>query len=460
MLLRRSLLTLAAATLLAACARTPDLASYLSADLARLRRAILGTHRPLSASQRRALLADLSPTQRADALQRQLAFQQALSESPLVSGNQVHLLRDGEQALPAMFDAMRSARDHINLEFFILDDVVCHGTPLSELLLDRLRHGVRVNIIYDAWGSHATPTEMFDTLRSAGARIVAFNPVNPLVQRVAWSPNRRDHRKIIVVDGKIGFTGGINLEKVYENPRAAGLPADGDALSAYWRDTAVRIEGPAVAEMQKLFFGTWRQQKAPAAQPARYFPPLTRRGDETVRIIGSAPGEKRPLYFISLMTAVVSANERVWLSTGYFVPPHLERKQFYRAAKRGVDLRLVLPSHSDVEAAVYAARAAYGDLLEAGTKIYELQTAVLHSKLATVDGVWSVIGSSNLDRRSVVFNNEVDVIILGRQTARQVEAILRRDMTQSARITLAEWRHRSLGERLHELQARLWRSWM
>ena len=424
-----------------------------------MRRAILGSHRPLTAHERGALLSELAPGLRTDALQRQLAFQRALSDSPLVAGNWVQLLRDGVQAFPAMFAALERARNHINLEFFILEDVVCKGTRISDLLLDRLRHGVRVNIIYDAWGSRGTPGELFDSLRRAGASVVAFNPVNPLVSRVGWSPNDRDHRKIMVVDGKIGFTGGINLDRVYENRRAAGL-GDGDAMHAYWRDTAVRIEGPAVAELQKVFFGTWRSQKAPPMRPAAYYPLLPPRGDETVRIMGSSPGDNRPLYYISLMTAVAGAIERAWLSTGYFVPPHAEREQFYAAARAGIDLRLVLPSHSDVDATVYAARAAYGDLLGAGAKIYEMQAVVLHSKVATVDGVWSVVGSSNLDRRSVVFNNEVDAIILGRDTAAQVESLLRQDMAQSRQITLAAWQRRSLGERLHELEARVWQYWM
>ena len=459
-ILGRTLLPLAAAALLVAYARAPTISSSLAVSDGRLRRALLGSHRSLGRWQRKALLADLTPDQRADSLQRQLTFQRALSDSPLITGNRIQLLRDGEQALPAMFDAMESARDHINLEFFILEDVVCHGTRLSDLLLDRLRHGVRVNIIYDAWGSKTTPREMFDKLRDAGAQVLAFNPIDPRTMRVGWSPNNRDHRKILVVDGRIGMTGGVNLEKVYENPKHAGLPDDCDATKAHWRDTAIRIEGPAVAELQRLFLSTWHGQNGEPKKPARYFPALPRRGDETVRIMGSAPGDKRPLYFISLMTAVLGADTRAWLSTGYFVPPHLERKQFRRTARRGIDLRFVLPSHSDVESAVYAARAAYGRLLRAGAKIYEMQTSVLHSKLATVDGVWSVVGSSNLDRRSVVFNNEVDVVILGRDTAAQVERFLSKDMEDSKRITLPAWRRRPIAERLGELQARLWEYWM
>jgi cardiolipin synthase A/B len=150
----------------------------------------------------------------------------------------------------------------------------------------------------------------------------------------------------------------------------------------------------------------------------------------------------------------------VWFSTGYFIPPRGEREDLHRTALAGLDVRLVLPSHADIAATVYAARAAYGDLLEAGARIYEMQNAVLHSKLATIDGAWSVIGSSNLDRRSVVFNNEVDAVILGHETASQLEALLRQDMAESHQVTLAKWRARSLGERLQEVKARFWQYWM
>jgi cardiolipin synthase len=299
---------------------------------------------------------------------------------------------------------------------------------------------------------------LFEELRKAGARVVVFNPINPLTALTGHSPNDRDHRKIMIVDGRIGFVGGINLARVYENPMADAVPTDGEADRAYWRDTAAEIRGPVVAELQRLFFDTWTRQKGDTVRLARYFPPLPPQGVQTARIIGSAPGEQRPLYYLSLETAIRAAEHRIWLSSGYFVPPHQEREDLAKAA-RHVDLRLVLPSHTDVQSAVYAGRAAYGDLLEAGARIYEMQNAVLHSKIAVVDGVWTTIGSSNLDRRSVVFNNEVDAIILGTKTATQVEALLERDMAMSKPILLQSWQHRSFDERLRELRARLWEHW-
>jgi len=436
---RRECLALASGALLAACAIVPDADDYLgSAD----------STVPEKGSDSAAIL------------QRQLTLQQTLSDSPLTAGNQLRLLRNAQQALPAMFDAMRHARDHINLEYFIIEDIRVANEQLSGVLMGRLAAGVAVNIIYDAYGSQATPISLFEELRKAGARIVAFNPINPLAALAGRSPNDRDHRKIMVVDGRIGFVGGINLARVYENRPADGVPVDGDADHAYWRDSAAEIRGPAVAELQRLFFATWKDQKGDPVRAAHYFPPLPKLGVQTVRIIGSTPGENRPLYYLSLETAIRAAAHRVWLSSGYFVPPHQEREDLARTARRGVDLRLVLPSHSDVQDAVYAGRAAYGDLLEVGARIYEMQNAVLHSKAAVVDGVWTTIGSSNLDRRSVVFNNEVDAIILGTDTASQVEAMLERDMAECRQVTLETWQRRSFEERLREIRARLWEYWM
>jgi cardiolipin synthase len=435
---RRMFLTLAGMASLTACAAVPDVNDYLWRE---------GAAEPMEATS-------------GDILQRHLVVQQALSVGSLIAGNQVRLLPSGREAQQAMFDAMHQARDNINLEYFTFEDVRVGDWHLSELLIDKMGAGVAVNIIYDAYGSLDTPASLFEALRKAGARVVEFNPLNPLATLTGHSPNDRDHRKIMVVDGQIGFVGGVNLALVYENPPADGFPVDGNAEHAYWRDSAAEIRGPAVTELQRLFFDTWSKQKGEPVLPVRYFPQLPRLGVQTVRIIGSAPSDDRPLYYLSLECAVRAAGRRIWLSSGYFVPPHQEREDLGKAARRVVDVRLIVPSHTDVQGAVYAGRAAYGDLLESGARIYEVENAVLHSKIATVDGVWTTIGSSNLDRRSVVFNNEVDAVVLGTETASQVEAMLERDMAASRPVALPRWQHRSFDERVHEFGARLWQYWM
>ena len=395
-----------------------------------------------------------------DALEQQYELQRGLSDSPLIFGNKVTLLASGTEAFAAIFQAIAGARSSINLEYFILANVQSNGVHLADLLLDRLRAGVKINMIYDAFGSRDTPDAFFQALSQAGAQVIEFNPTDPFQTRVGWSPNDRDHRKIAVIDGRIGFTGGVNLDLAYDNPPSAGVPADGNTRMAYWRDTAVRIEGPAVAELQQLFFETWHEQRAPAPDQADYFPALPRAGVQTIRVIGSSPGNRRPLYYASLMTAMKSARRRVWLCSGYFIPPHDEREELAKIARAGRDVRIVVPAYSDVQSAVFAARAAYGDLLEAGVKIYEMRDAVVHAKLAVVDDTWTAVGSSNLDRRSVVFNNEVDAVILGHDTAEQVESLLRRYMGVATRINLAAWKDRPLSEREQEWQARIWQYWM
>jgi cardiolipin synthase A/B len=404
--------------------------------------------------------ANPAPIDPTDSLQRQYDLQSALSASPIVFGNHVTLLATGTDALRSIFKAIAESRDSINLEYFIFNNVQSDGVDLSDLLLGRLRAGVKVNLIYDDVGSSNTSGEFWDAMRGGGARVLQFNPLNPLAAKIGWAPNARDHRKIAIIDGRIGFTGGVNMDKVYANPPTAGIPADGDARHAYWRDTAIRIEGPAVTELQKLFFGTWREQKAPEPTPADYFPSLGRQGVQTIRIIGSSPGIQEPLYYASLLTAIQSARQRVWLCSGYFVPPHQEREELAKVARAGLDVRIIVPAFSDVQSAVFASRAAYGDLLEAGAHVYEIRDGVVHAKLAVVDDTWTVVGSSNLDRRSVVFNNEVDAVILGHDTAGQVEALMAQYIAAAGEVDLATWTHRSLSERVRELEARIWQYWM
>jgi cardiolipin synthase len=442
---RRRFAGLTAASVLSGCASVPDIDGLNPRDVGLASRRV----------QRSAATIDDS-----DALQQQYDLQRALSANPIVFGNQVQLLASGAEAIQSMFRSIAGAADSINLEYFILADVVSDDTHLSDLLLDRLRAGVKVNMIYDDFGSKDTPDAFFETLRRAGAKVVRVNPVNPVAARVGWSPNDRDHRKLAVVDGRIGFTGGVNLDKAYENPPSAGIPADGNTRMAYWRDTAIRIEGPAVADLQKLFFGTWKEQNAPSVENADYFPALSRQGVQTIRIIGSSPGDHEPLHYASLLTAIQTARQRVWLCSGYFVPPHQEREELARIARAGLDVRIITPAFSDVQSAVFAARAAYGDLLEAGAHMYEIRDAVVHAKLAVVDDTWTVIGSSNLDRRSVVFNNEVDAVILGHDTAAQVETVMRRYMEAASEVDLATWKRRSLNERIEEIEARIWEYWM
>jgi cardiolipin synthase len=245
---------------------------------------------------------------------------------------------------------------------------------------------------------------------------------------------------------------------VYENPPEAGTPSD--AAQGYWHDCAVRIRGPVVAQAQSLFLDTWQRHGGDALPACVLFPALDIEGGQVARIAGSLPHERRQLYFHGIHAAVQNARDRILMTTGYFVPERREWQMLADAARRGVSVDLILAGYSDVRGALHAARALYGRLLDAGVRIHELTDGFLHAKAATIDGVWTAIGSSNFDRRSYEFNNEVDAVILGRDTAADVEALLEGWMQRGHEVTLKEWRRRSWREHVAELSARVWERYM
>jgi cardiolipin synthase len=232
-----------------------------------------------------------------------------------------------------------------------------------------------------------------------------------------------------------------------------------DPKKSFWHDCAIRLRGPAVAWAQRVFLETWNGQGGVDLADG-FFPALQDEGDQKIRIEASAPLERRQLYFTALRAAIAAARQSILLTTGYFVPSHRDWQGLADAAMRGVSVDLVLAGHADVAGTLHAGRALYGRLLEAGVRIHELQDGMLHAKAATIDGVWTVIGSSNFDRRSYRFNNEVDAVLLGRDMAGQVEHLLHGWIRRAERISLREWRRRPASERMAEYSARLWERYM
>jgi cardiolipin synthase len=347
----------------------------------------------------------------------------------------------------------------VHLEYYIVEDVESDGERLGDLLLEKRRQGVQVALIYDSYGSDHTPSQFFDRLKAAGVQVVSFNSLNPLEARSGYSPNDRDHRKILVVDGTLAIVGGVNLSTDYESSGSAGKSKNpGGQPPQYWRDTDMQIEGPVVAQLQKLFLETWKQQRGPALEDADFFPMVPPKGSEVVRVIGSGPDDKLPRYYVTLLSAIRNAEQNVWIATAYFVPTSQEIEDLKNAARRGVDVKLLLPGKSDSGLALAVGHSHYGELLEAGVKIYESHDAILHSKTAVIDGVWSVIGSSNFDHRSVLFNDEVDAVVLGRDTATTLQGILQSEMHDAVAMDRQAWAHRPLGERFEEQFGQIWQS--
>ena len=440
----------AACLFLAACSGVPEVAPPSPT-----KPVILGTRGPLTDRQIKALFAKMGPTAE-DLLQRHLAVEQAVAETPLIAGNRTRVLRDGPATFAAMFDAIRSARRYVLLEYFIFENVSSGDSSLADLLVEKRHQGVEIDIIYDSYGSADTPKELFDGLAREGIRIVQFNPLNPLDAKAGnYAPNDRDHRKILVVDGTQAIVGGVNLSVTYTSGRLppSSRPEQPPALP--WRDTDLRIEGPAVAQLQQLFLQHWREQHGPDLDISTAPPSPPAKGNEVIRIIGSTPDHDVPRFYVTLLSAIRTAERRIWLNTAYFVPTHQEMEDLIAAAKRGVDVRLVVPDASDSALAIAVQHSRYEDLLEAGVQIFETHDEVLHSKSAVIDGVWSVIGSSNFDHRSVLFNDEVDAVILGGDTADELQRLFEQDIAGARKIDLAAWRDRPLFQRMHELFARI-----
>ena len=387
--------------------------------------------------------------QEADAPGRLAIFRregERIAPTKFVDGNAVELLRNGPATYQAMADLIAGARQRIDMESYEFDTV--EGGKFADLLLARAAQGITVNLMYDAWGSFETPSSLFDRMRQGGIHVVEFSPFDPAAF-ATLDLNRRDHRKLLVVDAAVAITGGVNISEVYENRRRQPQTDDPDRQP--WRDTDIRLQGPAVAEFERLFVTAWREQKGPPLPDVVTLP--TRFGELQVQAVNGSPIDHRPLIYRTLLVAITLARSSIHLTTGFFVPtPDLE-DALESAARRGVEVELILPSQSDSAMALAAGRARYEDLMDAGVRIFERQDVVLHAKTAVIDGMWSTVGSSNLDWRSVVENAEINAVVLGSAFGGQMDEMFAEDRARSNAIDPARWAERPFGERLHEWTA-------
>jgi cardiolipin synthase len=419
---------------------------------------ILSARGFLSPTQSKTLMERLKrTTQQKDLLEQQIAVIESISGSPLIKGNKVRLLIDGPATYAAMFKAVENAKDHINIETFIIEDDET-GRKFADLLLQKHSEGVQVNLVYDSVGSYGTPSAFFKRLRDGGVQVLEFNPVNPLKAHGKWRLARRDHRKILVVDGKVVITGGVNISQVYSAKLLGEKVRKGEKVP--WRDTDVQIEGPGVAEFQKLFLDTWQRQKGPELSAGNYFPDLKEEGNDLIQVVGNTPGQMNRITYIMYVSAITFAENTVHLTNAYFVPDGQTVKALTEAAQRGVDVRIILPKESDEALAFYGGRYYYSDFLKAGVKLYELRSAMLHAKTGVIDDVWSTVGSTNMDFWSFLKNDEVNAIILSRAFAAEMEKMFDGDLEVSDQVKLEEWKKRPLFPRIKELIAHLFAHWL
>jgi len=380
------------------------------------------------------------------------AAQRALPANPFVGGNDGRLLVDGPRTHRVMFDAMSRARDHINVHTYILDDGEL-GERLAALLEQKVKSGVKVHLMYDSVGSIHTPKAYFQKLRNAGVAVCEFNPVKRIE-----SVNNRNHRKITVVDGRIAFTGGINISETYSSSslRARSSQDQEQDKRNGWRDTQLAVEGPVVAQLQRIFLDDWALQDCGPWHDARFFPPPEVRGGMVMRVVRGDPGREESEMYSELLGRIGRARSRVWLTYGYFVPDPQIKQTLIDAARRGVDVQIVLPGFSDFWAPVYAGRSHYEELLDAGVRVYEWHEALMHAKTAVIDGVWSSVGSTNLDWRSFVHNYEADLIVHDAGLAGALERRFELDVAASVPVDRSKWARRPAGEKLKEWLARQW----
>jgi cardiolipin synthase len=416
---------------------------------------VIGPNGQLDRQARRRLTQRLSSFGDDNLLARHLATMQAVSDAPLITGNRVKLLVDGPRSYAAMFAAIANAKQHINIEMYIFDEAHHGEQALTDLLVDRATNGVAINVMYDAAGSSATPPEVFDKLRAAGVKICAFNPLNPTASRTG-DFTQRDHRKIVVVDAQLAFTGGINFSAAYTSSSRARRTRVVDAKKEGWRDTQIQVQGPAALEMQRLLLQSWTKQKCPDMAAANYLPAPLAAGSTLLRIDASSVDSHRNETYIAALSAVTFAVKSIDLTMAYFSPDSQLERALRNASRRGVKVRLLLPGLSDFGGIVAAGRAHYSRLLKAGIAIWEERRSLLHAKTLAIDDIWSTVGSANWDWLSFARNDEINIVVIDQGFAGEMRTLFEDDLTQATPITADEWKKRPLAQKLRE---RFWVIW-
>jgi cardiolipin synthase len=360
---------------------------------------------------------------------------QSTCEAALHHGNKVEILTNGAEFYPAMLDAIRSATRSVNMECYIFQPGLV-ADQFIEALSDRARKGVNVTIVVDAIGSFSLWGRPVQRLRKAGCRIESY-------QRFHWYRlarlNNRTHRELLVIDGRVGFAGGAGIADWWLHPRGGKRP---------WRDTMARIEGPVVAALQGVAAENWLECCGEIMTGPEYFPDLDRAGETTAFVVKSSPSDRATASRVAFQLLMEGADQHVHITTPYFLPDRAFRRALTEIAARGVELHVIVPGRqTDQKWVRLASRRMWGQLLAAGIRIHEYR-GMTHAKVLVVDGLWAVLGTTNLDNRSFEHNDEVNIALRDEQVARRLLDDYTRDMQDSHEMTLEAWRRRPRWEKI------------
>ena len=354
------------------------------------------------------------------------------SMAPL-SRNNVTLLINGEEKFPALLEALEHAQHFIHVEYYIFEDDDI-GTQIKSILIKKAKEGVDVRVIFDDFGSHDLWDEAVGDMRRHGVQIFPFYRIHFML--LANRLNYRDHRKVVIIDGTVGFVGGLNIADRYIN----------NDDNEYWRDTHVKIEGPAVLTLQYHFLSNWNfcSDESLGMEP-RFFPdPDTiATGDDLVQIVTGGPDYPRPSIMLSYFTAIMTAQKSVYITSPYFIPNESIHNAIKKAAFSGKDVRILLPRRSDSAFVDAASRFYFQELLEAGAKIYLYEKGFIHAKTMVVDDNLSIVGTANMDMRSFDLNFEINAVIYSKSVNRRLTEFFHHDLQGSRVLQLSEWRMRN-----------------
>ena len=364
---------------------------------------------------------------------------------PLLEGNKITSLQNGDEIFPAMLEGIRSARRTITFENFLLREGEI-SDEFAEALAERARAGVKVHFLQDAFGCDCVHGRAMHLLERSGVELEVFRFVH------FASINFRTHRKLLVIDGKIGFIGGTGIADDWKGDgRTQGL----------WRDSHYRLEGPVVAQVQQAFMDNWLQTRAELLHGDDYFPKLEPAGDDTCQVFKSSSGEGADSARLMLLVSIAAARERIRIANAYFIPDDLCRQTLIDACRRGVKVEIITPG-PDIDAQLVRAvgKERWRPLLEAGARFYEYQPARFHCKYLLVDDCWASVGSANLDNRSLRLNEEANLNVLDKSFAEAHARVFEDDKKHSREITLRDWENRPWQEKLRGRAGLIFRSQM